>query len=637
MRLLVVRIVAVSMLAILSYATHARATTWIVPEQEEMLGTADAVVLATVTDLKSVEAFDGSQISTEVTLSVHEAYKGANAGDRLVLSERGGAVGEARQWIFGSPEYSVGETVLVYLKTDESGVLRTHHLGLGKVSARVANNGRIWLSRVSPKGHGRRIESLSHFLRRVPPTLRGSALVEARAPQLVGRAQATTQFRLMQPASRWFEMPVRVWGDVNGDSYLGAAASRQSVVEAAAAWSGRAGSELTMSYQGERQGGGFQCNQGMLTLSVDDPRGEIDDPRSCGGVLAVGGFCASGSVRAGTPYQTITSGSVVFNNGWSGCNFWSRTDFRNFKEVVTHELGHALGLAHSADGTASSSFVSDATMYWMAHFDGRGAGLRDYDHGALAYLYDDGGSPAPTPKPTATPRPTATPKPTASPKPVATPAPPVPTANPGDADGDGVGNEQDNCPVAANATQADRDDDGMGDACDPCADLPNQASGQSCTLLSGKVAVSSNAGPTASLVFDGSFVGAIDTRTVSTIRFELTGNGATYAVEVPGGAFKSNKHGTAAYYSSKTMAASLKRAAAGGAMLVGVRALAPEVKALVGSTIGVRVVLPGTSAAVSLPCVSKTSGSRTTTQCQAQRSSPTPPARRAIGSLRVPR
>ena len=37
-----------------------------------------------------------------------------------------------------------------------------------------------------------------------------------------------------------------------------------------------------------------------------------------------------------------------------------------------------------------------------------------------------------------------------------------------DADGDGYGDNCDNCPLRANARQQDRDADGVGDACDGC-------------------------------------------------------------------------------------------------------------------------------------------------------------------------
>ena len=43
-----------------------------------------------------------------------------------------------------------------------------------------------------------------------------------------------------------------------------------------------------------------------------------------------------------------------------------------------------------------------------------------------------------------------------------------------DADGDGILDEQDNCPTVANPEQADRDQDGIGDACDNCPTVTNQ-------------------------------------------------------------------------------------------------------------------------------------------------------------------
>ena len=45
----------------------------------------------------------------------------------------------------------------------------------------------------------------------------------------------------------------------------------------------------------------------------------------------------------------------------------------------------------------------------------------------------------------------------------------------GDADGDGITNGDDNCPLAGNADQADLDADGHGDQCDDCPSIPDPA------------------------------------------------------------------------------------------------------------------------------------------------------------------
>jgi hypothetical protein len=91
-------------------------------------------------------------------------------------------------------------------------------------------------------------------------------------------------------------------------------------------------------------------------------------------------------------------------------------------------------------------------MYYRAHFDGRGAGLRADDIAAVRSIYP--GAPSETPT--------------------------------DDADGDGVSDATDNCPGndavlgLANAGQTDTDADGMGDLCDACPLVPAVDGVQSC-------------------------------------------------------------------------------------------------------------------------------------------------------------
>ncbi len=100
---------------------------------------------------------------------------------------------------------------------------------------------------------------------------------------------------------------------------------------------------------------------------------------------------------------------------------------------------------------------------------------------------EPGGGASPTPPtpsttPTTPPTPTNTPftpSPTATPTipPSATPAPsptPAPTTDGADSDGDGIPDEDDNCPNTPNVNQLDTNHDGVGDACDvPIGDFPS--------------------------------------------------------------------------------------------------------------------------------------------------------------------
>ncbi|MGH3055484.1 MAG: matrixin family metalloprotease, partial [Gaiellaceae bacterium] len=91
--------------------------------------------------------------------------------------------------------------------------------------------------------------------------------------------------------------------------------------------------------------------------------------------------------------------------GWNNCSGWNQC---NVAEVATHELGHTIGLGHSADNAA--------TMRASAHFDGRCAGLGTDDINAVNFIYPGTGGPVPTPPPTSPlpPPATNTPLPTAT-------------------------------------------------------------------------------------------------------------------------------------------------------------------------------------------------------------------------------
>lgn len=95
--------------------------------------------------------------------------------------------------------------------------------------------------------------------------------------------------------------------------------------------------------------GNSEPADGRISIAYDDPCDEIPDTSP---TLAIGGaYFDLQDQRAvqGVPYGRITKGMVVLDNtaakfaGFStGC----------YEEILTHELGHAIGLAHTATNTA---------------------------------------------------------------------------------------------------------------------------------------------------------------------------------------------------------------------------------------------------------------------------------------------
>lgn len=387
---------------------------------------ADVIVVGTVSAV-DVVAKPGGATETQVTVQVEERKRG-DVGETVTLRELGGSTAAGGFVVPGAPAYRVGQRVLVLATKRADGGLRTHLLDMGRIELEKP----AWWSSTK----GLTVASSSAGDARLDAWKAGAAATGLALPSVAPMPTPTpgtdglssvarmvlspAAFRFM--GGKWVA-PAQVVYDAQGDAKLGTAASARLMDASLASWVDASAVPLVKAGAGTRQG--FTCSPGQMLVSFDDPKEEIEDPKGCSGVLAIGGFCAD-NPKPGEKIGAIRAGALVFNDGWATqCpQFWTESFVT---EIGVHEVGHAIGLAHACDsGQACDAEGQAATMYWMAHFDGRGATLTGYDIGAARALYGVRATPVPTPSATATVAPTATPSPTA----VAT-AIPTTTAAPG--------------------------------------------------------------------------------------------------------------------------------------------------------------------------------------------------------------
>lgn len=418
----------------LSTLSSANATTFILMTDEELVARSTAAVLGSVTAIETAASDATDAIYTYIHIEPDQVVLGELPKGDIVVREPGGTLRGRSEWIFGTPEYTVGEEVLVFLERNTDGTLHTTGMAMGKYSVQNHPHGFTALVRdlaegaavlnpatgrltTDPAPETHELDSFVTALRAVQHsdgsshTLTRRGQVYLTPPELsrasVREQRASFTFLNSSSPARWFEpdsgAPVAYRIDATGDAKIGPIDSRAAVNAAFAAWSNVPSSSIVLEDGGTTDPVTFSGCSGGNRVVFNDPFNEITNPVNCSGVLAIGGFCVSSETRTvnGTNFKRIRVGKVTFNNGWSSCAGWNAC---NLAEVATHELGHTIGLGHSANTTA--------TMAATAHFDGRCASLRQDDVDGVTFTYPGSTTPAPTFTPTpylsSTPAPTST-------------------------------------------------------------------------------------------------------------------------------------------------------------------------------------------------------------------------------------
>jgi hypothetical protein len=411
---------------VVSLSAGARATTVIIPTDDQLIISSRAVVRARV--ISQACGFDSQHdiVYTYVTLGIREVLKGDIGSREIVLKEPGGQVGSRGNVFFGSPRFTSGEEVVLYLDTWPDGSLRVHDMFLGKFTVLLdEHSGRLVAVRdvsgpnvdiipdtPSAGNHTQRAEStsrmeLSAYLRMVRKKIAATALqssefekqyvrnqkvlAEPRDYQSIAHSGSLEpQFHLLYNG-RWFEpdsgLPVSYLIDPDQALNPQVAADLDAAMRA---WSTVPGCSLRVVDRGTAT----SCTvSGFSVADFDNCKGLFSSDGTCQGILAESGFefdSYQSKVVNGTTFNRITLGYLSLNP-YAACDFGDQC---NLQEVLTHEMGHTLGMGHSWDpafGGSPTAAEQAATMYYRVHFDGRCASLRDDDMNGIRFIYPGSG------------------------------------------------------------------------------------------------------------------------------------------------------------------------------------------------------------------------------------------------------
>jgi Putative Ig domain/Matrixin len=393
------------------FATGVRASTFVVPTDDDLIVGARAIVRAKVLSMNCQLDESSGRIFTYVRLRVREVFKGHITDGEIVIKEEGGQVGARGSMVFGTPQFTAGDNVVLYLDTWPDGSLRVYQMFLGKflivqdprtgerlvVRDAGDKNSAVLQNETLREGVATSLEPFEAYRKMVRERLRinrersqkfdetyykNSPMLAVPAEyKRVSGNELDAQFTfLASPPPRWFEpdsgQPVVFF--VNPDG----APNPQIMDDTSAAmnaWSSVPGSSIRIM----NGGAAAVCYpRDSNSIVFSNCEGQFSPTPGCAGAIALGGVSWDSSqtrIINGTTFVRAMMGHISFNP-YSSCSFG---DHCSVQEIATHEMGHALGLGHSR--------ISDATMFGVAHFDGRCASIRQDDIDAITFVYPASG------------------------------------------------------------------------------------------------------------------------------------------------------------------------------------------------------------------------------------------------------
>ena len=353
---------------------------------------------------------------TDYRVEATRVLRGDLPGSTVIVRVHGGQTADGLGLkIYGAPAFRVGERALLFLRPATDGTYRILHVVQGAFRV-VESAGRAYA--VHDFGEAEEVElegrslaaegprDLDQFSRWIESRLAGESRPADYFVRDLPLLSAITARYTLLTTSNGFNMRWDAFDASQNVTFVAHSAGQpgrtgggfDDLQTAINAWNDDGVTNIRYRYGGTTTvTAGFNNFDGINAVVWDnlDNAGGFDEVFSCstGGTLAIGGPWFSTSTRHtkfGRQFVTIQGADVVTNKG---LECWIN-NFRRLEEVLTHELGHTLGLGHScgddSSGSCDTNTKNEAVMRAQAHGDNRGASLRSDDLAAINALYGTG-------------------------------------------------------------------------------------------------------------------------------------------------------------------------------------------------------------------------------------------------------